>query len=110
MKRCLFYGSLRRNGFNFNRFGGQIYITTLKLGGFEMYDLNHYPAVCIGDGFITCELHSVENKSFEYIKQMEIGANYKEIEIGDNNTKNIMFIMDKYELKNYQRISSGNWQ
>ena len=111
MKYLLVYGSLKRNGFNYNRFSGQNYIKDVLLEGFDMYDLGSYPAVCKGNGIIKCELHSIEEKSFKQIQNMEKWAGYEELTFPVKGiTKEVsVFIMPKENLVNCKKIECGNW-
>lgn len=109
-KYCLFYGSLKQGKRNFNRFGGQNYIKTLELDGYEMYDFKYYPGICGGNGKITVELHSVELDSFENIRGMELGAGYKEKLLTVDNINATLFVMDKYQVKRFPRVENGNWE
>lgn len=110
MRHLLVFGSLRQNskrGYNFQRFGGQTYLKDVELDGFEMVNLGAYPAIYKGNGKIKCELHAVEDKSFEYIKRMELGAGYQEQVLKEYNAS--IFLMDKEQLENYPRVKSGDW-
>jgi gamma-glutamylcyclotransferase (GGCT)/AIG2-like uncharacterized protein YtfP len=110
MQRLLCYGSLKRNSYNFDRFGKdtQKYIKTLELEGYDLYDLGPYPGLTKGDGKVTVELHEVEDGAFSYIKRMEAGAGYSEgKEIVDGIEASIFF----YEgnLEGNPKIDSGEW-
>src|SRR5438067_1043572 len=80
MKYCLFYGSLKQDEYNFNRFGEgtQKYIKTLTLEGYDIYDLGYFPGLTKGDGKVVVELHEVQDDAFEGIVRMEKGAGYVE--------------------------------
>lgn len=115
MKKCLFYGSLRKNGprektYNFNRFGGQTYVKTLKIKGFDLYNLGSFPCITEGNGEITCELHNVENESARQIFWMEAGAGYKSKEIKiDGENAIIFYYPEKPQGKDQKLIQSGDW-
>lgn len=115
MNYMLVFGSLRQKspkGYNFNRFGGQVFIKDVELDGFEMYSLGAYPAICVGNGSIKCELHTVSDSAFANIRHMEKGAGYEEKIINlENGIKATLFIMDKKQLLHYDcpRVKSGDW-
>lgn len=110
MNYCLFYGSLKSTGYNFNRFSGQKLIKEVELDGFEMYSLNHYPAVCPGQGKIKCELQQISKSAMALIHNMEIGAGYKKITLDIDNVTANLYVMDKsYLEKNCTKVESGNW-
>jgi gamma-glutamylcyclotransferase (GGCT)/AIG2-like uncharacterized protein YtfP len=123
----LVYGTLRRGDqntsrdkvYNFNRFGGQKYIETLRLKGFSLYSLGPYPCVVEDkSGEITIELHEIENESLNYIDSMESGAGYDKqiVEIKSKELKNKVFAGIYYyhsedlptRIKN-NMIKSGDW-
>ena len=110
----LSFGSLRQHskrGYNFQRFGGQEYIETIVLDGYEMFDLGSYPTVCVGNGLITCELHSVSDDAWKRICSMEKGAGYQEkiVKVGDIDAT--IFVWDKAEIERYNlpKVANGNW-
>lgn len=118
MKKCLFYGTLRKNGprektYNYNRFGGQIYIKTLKIKGFKMADLGYYPCIFKADGEIVVELHNVESEAAKNIEMMELGAGYKFEDIDlDGEKARIYYYCGKNLSENrfkFQLIESGDW-
>lgn len=122
----LSYGTLRSTNpggkdyktYNFNRFGGQKYLKTLKISGFEMFSLGPYPTISEGNGEIVVELHSVdnENHAFDSIKMMESGAGYKEkqvnVEYNGENVTATIFYYPRARLTEQvlnQKIESGDW-
>src|SRR4051794_11180989 len=122
MKYALFYGSLKRHagangeaGFNFDRFGRgtQKYLKTVKLGGYNLYDLKWYPGLTKGKGAVLAELHEVEDRAFEGIQQMEFSANYSEEKVKnipdfDNIEASIFFYEGNLEGK--PLIKDGIWK
>lgn len=112
---CLFYGTLRKNGsrdktYNFNRFGGQKLIKEVKIKGFNLYNLGYYPCAVEGDGEITCELHEVESqKSFSYLRNMELSAGYKEKEVSVDGVNACIFVMENLDKNRYSKIIDGDW-
>lgn len=109
---CLFYGSLKSGHYNFGRFAGQTLIKSVELEGFELFDLGPYPAACVGEGKIQCELQTVSDDAMRNIQRMEAGAGYKEMQIKlDNDITASIFVMNKERLVGYkaQKIEDGNW-
>lgn len=111
MNYCLFYGSLKSNHYNFGRFDGQKVVKKILLPDYELFNLGPYPAACPGKGIITCELQTVSDAAINYIRQMEAGAGYREvqIELEDLNVKASLFVMDKNQLKRYKKVANGDW-
>lgn len=116
MKKALFYGSLRKTskrGFNFNKFGGQTYLETLTIAGYDMFDLDYYPAICEGRGSIVYELHDVTDESFENIRRMELGAGYSEVSVLVHpEVAAALFVYPKAKLisrRCVKIINNGDW-
>lgn len=111
-EHLLCFGSLKKDKYNFNRFGGQTFIKSFTLKGYEMYDLGYYPAICPGDGEITVELHEVEKNSMDYIRRMESGAGYDELVLDILDTKASIFTMPKERFAGgrFPKIQNGDWQ
>ena len=116
---ALFYGSLRakpegaKQFYNFGRFGKgtQVYINTLTLEGYELYDLGPYPAVCEGEGSIVVELHRVDSLAFSLIGRMEKGAGYFEKKVKVDDAEASIYLMLKEDLiyGGAKRIITGDW-
>jgi gamma-glutamylcyclotransferase (GGCT)/AIG2-like uncharacterized protein YtfP len=113
MKYGLFYGSLKSGMYNFDRFGKgtQKYVKTVKLDGYELYNLGAYPGLTKGKGKVTFELHEVDDKAFEHIKQMELGAGYREETVNVDGIPATLYIYEnKYgRLTDKDKVESGNW-
>jgi len=119
MNKLLIFGTLRRGQYNFNRFkfyGEQKYIETIRLSGFDLYDLGHYPTVVKGEGEVTFEIHSVCDKILEIITDMEIGAGYKPIKIKVGDSDCTLYTMEKEYIdegvvrgRPFPKIESGDW-
>lgn len=113
----LFYGSLRRGSegskgektYNYGRFSGQEFIKTIKLDGYQMYNLGTYPAVTKGKGTITVELQEVDESSAQRIRWMELGAGYTAVKIPVDNEEATMYIYEENLDGRYPQIKSGNW-
>lgn len=118
-KYLFVYGSLRKEserGYNFNRFGGQVFDCYFILNGYKMIDLGAYPAIVEGDenDKVSGEIHCVMGECYDKIKSMELGAGYieKQFDI-DGETVN-MFVLDKdvaanYIKNGYKLVKNGNW-
>ena len=125
MKLLLCYGSLRKKskrGYNFNRFGGQKYLRTIAVPGYEMYSLVHYPAACEGKETIICELHEVQEPSFIEIQRMELMSGYFEKQIvldeiprggplsGNFHTVASLFVFSNpVVLQKLPHVKNGDW-
>jgi len=105
--------------YNHDRFGRgtQKYIKTLRIPGFQLFDLGPFPAICEGEGEITVELHEVTTDAFRNIEYMEQGAGYDskviQVDIEGGTVEAKIYYMNKQDLpprilKN-ERIESGDW-
>lgn len=117
MKKCCFYGSLRRPLYNYERFVSlygieQIkYIKTIRIPHFKLYDLGYYPAVVrtSQDCNIVVDLFDVGEMAFTAIKHMELGAGYNlELVNIDGENYNI-FTFEEVQLKRCNLITSGDY-
>ncbi len=128
MKKCLFYGTLRKNGpakkvYNFNRFGGQTYVKDWFIDGLSLYNLGYYPCVVKTGGPISntlirkskdqvlCELHNVEDNSFEKIARMEKGAGYSTevFDIFGEDVYLFYYHKEDVNVEGLEKIESGDW-
>jgi gamma-glutamylcyclotransferase (GGCT)/AIG2-like uncharacterized protein YtfP len=110
MKLALFYGSLKKREFNFDRFGAgtQKFIKTVELDGYDLYDLKYYPGLTKGKGRVTFELHEVDDRAFDSISRMEAGAGYSLGEEKVDGKEAAVFFYEG-DLSEYKKIESGNW-
>lgn len=116
--RLAFYGTLRRGCYNHQRMfngpkNGITYVGTVKVPGFKMIDLGHYPAVYhSGEGEITVELNVIPD---EYLRRridgMELGAGYKQTTIHHDGYDYLLYIITPPSLfgKRHAEIPSGDW-
>lgn len=81
MHNIITYGSLRKGEYNFNSFPSAKHIKTTTIKGWDLYSLGPYPGVKPGEGTLTVDVIQVNNKDYEYIRNMELGAGYDEIDI-----------------------------
>lgn len=112
-KYILVFGSLRKHskrGFNYQRFGEQIFIKEVILNGFEMYSLTHYPAIKRGEGRIKAELHLVSEEIFRMINAMEVNAGYTPIVLNVEKRNAVIYLMDiDFKKRGFERVESGDW-
>lgn len=111
-KYGLFYGTLRENESNFNRFDGQTPIKTLTLKGYDLY--GPFPRLYKGKGQVVVELHALSDYADDSIRQMELGASYKEVKVKVDDVEASLYISDvpiKYlkESRWNVHIKSGDW-
>ncbi len=109
-KLCLFYGSLKSTGYNFNRFFGQKLLKDITLQGYDLYSLGQYPAACKGQGSIKVELHEIEEDTYESIQSMERGAGYEESFIELDGVKASIFLMNPEHLEGRSKVENGDWK
>ena len=111
-KLILVFGSLRKlskRGYNFNRCGPQKYIRSLTLEGYDLFSLGSYPAICRGKGTLHCELHEVDNETYESISNMELGAAYSEGTVDLPEGPATIYLYPSDRLTNRQKVESGDW-
>lgn len=110
-KYALFYGSLKKDHYNFNRFGGQTFVKEVELDGYELFNLGSYPAILEGKGKIIAELHEVTPEAFASIRRMEIGAGYSEKQKEIDGEKASLFVFSESRIRNaFPKIEDGNWR
>lgn len=114
--KCCFYGSLRKDMYNYERFlriygkESMKYIETRTLKGYQLKDLRFYPAAIAGtlEDIMVVDLFEVSKDCAKHIKDMELGAGYKEITLDINKETFYMFIMTD-RLKERPTVQSGDW-
>jgi gamma-glutamylcyclotransferase (GGCT)/AIG2-like uncharacterized protein YtfP len=118
MIKCVFYGTLRRPDYNYQRmvnlfsYGPKsyLYIRTQRIRGFEMYDLGSYPAIKHAEESksIVVDIFEISDRAHNYIHCMETGAGYYEDEIYIDNFLCKIFVY-KYPTNQSPVIESGDW-
>lgn len=109
MPHMLFYGSLRKDQYNFRRFSHRLtYIKTLSLDGYELYNLGMYPGLVKGKGKVVVELHEATAEAYSAIRRMELEAGYIEnlTQVGDCFAS--LFIYNR-PLGEAEKVESGDW-
>jgi gamma-glutamylcyclotransferase (GGCT)/AIG2-like uncharacterized protein YtfP len=115
MPLMLVFGSLRKHskrGFNFNRYGGQKFLRSFRLPGYLMRSFRHYPAIVRGEenDEITVELHEVEEKAYNAIVRMELGAGYLPVEVDIPEGKATIFVWrTPHTIEEYPLVTTGDW-
>lgn len=113
-KYIVVYGSLRAKPepfYNFNACGKQQFIKKFNLEGYELYSLGAYPAIIEGKGNITVELHEVDERTYQRIRGMELGAGYNEKQIEVDGKLASLYVYNNAErLRQRERVISGDWQ
>jgi len=102
MKKVFFYGSLKRDGFNFKRFASGrekeiVFVQEMTIPGFTIYNTGcTYPAaIKCPEKSIEGEVFEVSEEVFESVSNMERGAGYISELIDDV----IIFYMTKEKFK-----------
>lgn len=116
MIRCLFYGSLRKGEYNYDRFLGYFgkesmkYIQTVRVPNFKMYDLGAYPCVVRGDieDFIVVDIVDVSPDCYRSIYNMELGAGYSETSVNVEEHESSIFTYDNMGSRGTQ-VKNGDW-
>lgn len=108
------YGSLRKGGYNFNRFseampGGVKYGGTRTVTGFNLFDLGiGYPAASPGEGLLVVDELVVHLALAHYLIEMEQGAGYDMVRYQDG----LMFLMRPQIMRRYPKatlVKGGDW-
>jgi gamma-glutamylcyclotransferase (GGCT)/AIG2-like uncharacterized protein YtfP len=102
MKKVFFYGSLKRDGFNFKRFASGrekeiVFVQEMTIPGFTIYNTGcTYPAaIKCPEKSIEGEVFEVSEEVFESVSNMERGAGYISELIDDV----IIFYMTREKFK-----------
>lgn len=118
MRKCCFYGSLRKPMYNYERFVIRYgidsfkHMKTIKLKGFKLYDLNgSYP--CATESFdnseIIADLFNLSDVAYKSIKSMEQGAGYYEHSINIDDNMYVIYLMKENLISPETLIKSGDW-
>lgn len=84
MKRIAVYGSLKAGKYNHPIIGDSTYLGTVKLKG-TLYRVSSYPALVEGgDKEHVAEVYEVSDDVYQAVRNMELGAGYKEVEVEGN--------------------------
>ena len=126
MKRLFFYGSLRRDEYNHQRFAKYLtHVADGHIKGAELIGGNGYPWVVPttnDSNIVLGEVYDMDDKLFELIEAMELGAGYKrkqveveivvhgpEHDIDDVIDAEAYFYTQPADLDGLPRIASGDW-
>jgi|688.fasta_scaffold771024_2 gamma-glutamylcyclotransferase (GGCT)/AIG2-like uncharacterized protein YtfP len=113
MKKILVYGSLREGDYNFERVKNLFGEDSIKkigektLSGFAIFDLGHYPGLNETgneDHKVLFDVLEVNEKAFNFIQRMELGAGYNEKMVDD-----LTMYVYNYTLDPNTRVLSGDW-
>ena len=79
------YGTLKQGEYNHKCLKNSTYIDDAMLKGFTLYDTGYgYPAAVEEEySCITGEVYEVSEQDYKYIRSMELGAGYDEIDLGE---------------------------
>lgn len=110
------YGSLRPGCYNFDRVAGIFGADSIKpLGthvvkGFALYKVNDsYPGVKKSEHHqLTVDLVEVTPLAYEFIRRMELGANYAEETITVDGVEAIIYTYDG-TIQQFNLIKEGDW-
>lgn len=116
--KCAFYGSLRKDMYNYERFisvygkESMIYKKTLPVYGLELYDLGYYPAAIRTTDtkkFVIIDLFYVDREAFSAIQNMEINAGYCYDQLRIEGDTYSIFLYGDNKLPKYSEIVSGDY-
>lgn len=114
--KCAFYGSLRKPMYNYERFierfglDSMHYKKTVKIEGYELYDLGAYPGIQNAEKHktIVVDLFEVTEDVYNVIYDMESGANYYEDDVFiDSGIYKIFIYLGKVSPEDL--VKSGDW-
>lgn len=110
MHKIAVYGSLRIGEYNFKRmelFGEINHISTTTVQGWDLFSLGPYPGIKPGAGTIVVDLLECDDRVYQYIYGMEIGAGYIEREI---NIDGELYKIYEYTGGTWtEAIPTGDW-
>lgn len=116
--KCAFYGSLRKDMYNYERFIGiygkdsMLYIKTMTVYGLQLYDLGYYPAAIRtidSTKSIVVDLFNVSREVFSSIQNMEINAGYCYDNLRIDGDTYAVFLYSNNKLPTYSEIISGDY-
>jgi gamma-glutamylcyclotransferase (GGCT)/AIG2-like uncharacterized protein YtfP len=109
MVKLYVYGSLRKGGYNFDRFknGNNLnYIKTEVIKGWSLYSFGSYPAIIPGENSLTVDIVEADKDTYRNIVNMELGANYKI----DTVNGYPIFVYNDNKIDKYRPlVYSGDW-
>lgn len=80
-KRIAVYGSLKKGKHNHDLLKDQEFVGNTVVRG-TLYRVSSYPALTDeGDNQYDAEIYNVSDEVYGYIRSMELGAGYKEVEV-----------------------------
>lgn len=92
MKSIAVYGSLKKGRYNHTILEDQEFVGNTTVRG-TLYRVSSYPALIEdGENEYEAEIYRVDERVYNYIRSMELGAGYKEVEINGN----IVYYADTY--------------
>lgn len=110
MNRIAVYGSLRKGEYNYSAFSkwhDMVHTGTHTVDGFDLYSLGAYPAATLGDGKLIVDTFEVDDRCFNQINGMELGAGYYAHTININGDDHIIWLQRSgYEER---KVESGDW-
>lgn len=124
MKRLFFYGSLRRDEYNHQRFAKHLtHLADGYIKGAELVGGNGYPwilPVADQSKVVLGEVYGMSDKLFELIEAMELGAGYERKPVSvivpnEDNSDDVRYEAEAYfyaspdHLTDLPRIASGDW-
>jgi len=79
------YGTLKKGEYNHKCLENSTYVDDAMLEGYTLYDTGYgYPAaVEKKSSRIMGEVYELSKEDYKYIRSMELGAGYSEIDLGD---------------------------
>lgn len=116
-KKIAVYGSLRKGEYNYERFlkyfPNQIEVLgTERLPYFSLYDLGSYPGIKKTNNpqdTVVFDILKVSDSCYNALYLMEIGANYKTIDINVNNEEQVIAFEYLGKVYEDRLVKSGDW-
>ncbi|WP_291969328.1 gamma-glutamylcyclotransferase [Candidatus Symbiopectobacterium sp.] len=107
--RIIVYGSLRRKQGNSHWMTNAQWLGDCQLGGYEMYDLGHYPAVVVGEGEIFCEVYRISSSILTELDALKRDGHEYKRELINTPLGSAWIYLYQHSVTGFPRIDNGDW-
>lgn len=107
--RIIVYGSLRCKQGNSHWMTNAQWLEDSQLGGYEMYDLGHYPAVVVGEGEIFCEVYRISSSILTELDALKRDGHEYKRELINTPLGSAWIYLYQHSVTGLPRIDDGDW-